>query len=88
MREELLKNYEKKKKFFILLFLGIFIVLIAFSIFAYNLVDKEYDKHINDRLKSAALNTAFILGDNFFDRAFKGEVSREEDINNLSLIHI
>ena len=83
MREELLKNYYKKKKFFLLLFVSIFLVLIAFSIFAYKLVDSIYEEHINSKLRSAALNTAFILGDKFFDRAIKkGAISKQEDINN------
>ena len=83
MKEELLKNYYKKRKFFIILFLSIFFMLLTFSIFAYYLVDKTYEEHINSKLKSAALNTAFILGENFFDRAVKsGAITKKEDINN------
>ena len=83
MKEELLKNYYKEKKFFIRLFFAIFFIIIAFGVFAYNMIDKEYDESINSKLKSAALNTAFILGDNFFNRAIKKDaISKNEDINN------
>ena len=82
MKEELLKNYYKKKRFFLILFFTFLLVLISFSIFAYNLVNNTYEEHINSKLKSAALNTAFILGDNFFDRAYKGKISQKEDIDN------
>jgi len=82
LKQQLLKNYVFKKKFFIILFIAILIMLISFSIFTYNLVDKEYDKHINEKLRSAALNTAFVLGDDFFDKASRGEIYTDEDIDD------
>ena len=83
MKEELLKNYLKEKRFFIILFFAIFFIIMAFSIFAYKMIDKEFEESINSKLKSAALNTAFILGDDFFNRAIKkGAISKAEDINN------
>jgi len=86
MREELLKNYFIKRKFFIVLFVSIFIVSVLFSFLAYRLVDDEYEKKINSKLRAAALNTALVLGDKFFDRAYKGEISKNEDINNTFLL--
>ena len=89
MKTELLKNYHKKRNFFIILFLFIFIMLISFSIFAYYLVDSTYDEHINSKLKSAALNTSFILGDKFFNKAVKkGAISKQEDINNTLKLNV
>jgi len=86
MKDKLLQNYFIKNKFFISLFIAIFIVSIVFSVLAYQLVDKEYESKINSKLKSAALNTALILGDNFFERAYKGKVSKNEDINNTFIL--
>ena len=89
MKEELLKNYNKQKKFFIRLFFAIFFILIAFSFFAYHMIDKVYEESINSKLRSAALNTAFILGDNFFNKAVKkGAISKNEDINNTLKLNI
>ena len=89
MKAELLKNYHKKRNFFIILFLFIFIMLISFSIFAYYLVDSTYNEHINSKLKSAALNTSFILGDKFFNKAVKkGAISKQEDINNTLKLNV
>jgi len=83
MKEKLLQNYIFKRKFFIILFIAILIMLISFSVFTYNLIDKEYDKHINEKLRAAALNTSLILGDKFFNRAVKkGNISKNEDIKN------
>jgi len=86
LKNSLLKNYFIKRNFFIKLFISIFVVSIIFSFLAYRMVDNEYDDKINSKLKSAALNTALVLGDNFFDRAYKGEVSKKEDINNTFLL--
>jgi len=86
MKDKLLQNYFIKRKFFISLFIAIFIVSIVFSVLAYQLVDKEYENEINSKLKSAALNTALVLGDKFFERAYKGKISKEEDINNTFLL--
>jgi len=86
MKDKLLKNYFVKRKFFISLFIAIFIVSIVFSVLAYKLVDKEYENKINSKLKSAALNTSLILGDKFFERAYKGEISKDEDINNTFIL--
>ena len=83
MKEELLHNYKLKRNFFIILFLAVFIMLISFSVFTYNLVEDEYNAQLDSKLRSAALNTAFVLGDKFFNKALKkGSVSKKEDINN------
>jgi len=86
MKESLLKNFVIKKDFFIRLFIAIFIVSIIFSFLAYKMIDNEFEGKINSKLKSAALNTALILGDKFFEKAYKGKVSKNEDINNTFLL--
>lgn len=82
MREELLRNYYKKRRFFILFFISLIVLMVIFAFFSYKLVSDEFDKSINSKLKSAALNTAFVLGEDFFDRASRGEVYTDEDIDN------
>jgi len=82
VREELLRNYYKKRRFFILFFISLIVLMVIFAFFSYKLVSDEFDKSINSKLKSAALNTAFVLGEDFFDRASRGEVYTDEDIDN------
>ncbi len=66
-----------------MLFVGIFIILISFSVFTYKLLENEYNYQIEAKLRSAALNTSFVLGEKFFDKAVKKDaVSKSEDINN------
>ncbi len=82
MREELLQNYYKKRKFFIIFLFTVIGLVILFAFFSYQLVSSEFEKFINSKLKSAALNTAFYLGEDFFDRAARGEVYTDEDVDN------
>ncbi len=82
MKKSLLSNYYKKRRFFIILLVGMIFLIFIFAFFSYKLVSNEFDNFINSKLKSAALNTAFVLGDDFFDRASRGEVYTDEDVDN------
>ncbi len=82
MRKELLSNYYKKRNFFIMFLIGVVFLILLFAFFSYKLVSDEFEYSINSKLKSAALNTSFILGKDFFDKALRGEVASDEDIDN------
>ncbi len=82
MKKELLANYYKKRNFFIIFLISVVLLILLFAFFSYKLVSDEFEHSINSKLKSAALNTAFVLGEDFFDRASRGEVYTDEDIDN------
>jgi len=84
MKDILFKNSRLKSIIAIL-----FALLVFFSSIINFYIDYKTEKtllytYTDCKLKSAALNTALLLGDNFFDRAIeKDSILPEEDIKNI-----
>ena len=81
-----LLNKNAKLKNIIVICLSLLILLsLSINFYIEYKTQKEflYNK-IDTQLKTAALNTALLLGDKFFERAIdKNSISKEEDIQNM-----
>jgi hypothetical protein len=66
-----------------------FMVIVLFttilnSYFNYTFIKKNFDKNVECTLKSTALYSNILLGENFHDRAIsKDSISKEEDYQNI-----
>ncbi len=84
MIDELLKNYRIKNTLAI-----VFVLLVLISSFTISYINYQSNKNIlyhdiDQKLKTVALSTKFILGDDFFDKAIESDsISEEEDKQNI-----
>ena len=87
MIDKLLKNYRIKNTLAIA-----FVLLVLISSFTISYINYKINKNvlyqdIDQKLKTVALSTKFILGDDFLDRAIEANsISKEEDKKNILIL--
>ena len=74
----------KTKRIFLVVSFLFFVCLLVFAGYEeYSTDKKRLYESIDQKLKSAAFGTSFLISDDFISRAYDGNVSKEEDLSKI-----
>lgn len=74
----------KTKRIFLIVSFLFFVCLLVFAGYEeYSTDKKRLYESIDQKLKSAAFGTSFLISDDFISRAYDGNVSKEEDLSKI-----